>query len=203
MILYYVHDPMCSWCWGFKPVLEQLKKNLPDGIEMQFLLGGLAPDTDSAMPKIMRSQIISTWKHIQSDIPDTQFNYDFWVKCTPKRSTYLSCRAVLSAAKQQKSKSYEMLTAIQEAYYLHALNPSELSTLQFLAETIGLNIESFNIDIESEDINKQLNSEISMSRRLGADSFPSLVLSKNEKHYPVALDYNHSDIILDHIKSFV
>ncbi|MCH7478788.1 MAG: DsbA family protein, partial [SAR324 cluster bacterium] len=24
--LYYFGDPMCSWCWGFKPVLEQVDR---------------------------------------------------------------------------------------------------------------------------------------------------------------------------------
>jgi len=203
MILYYVHDPMCSWCWGFKPVLAKLKNKLPVGIEMQYVLGGLATDTNSPMPDSMRSQIISTWKHIQETIPDTQFNYDFWIKCTPKRSTYMSCRAILSAEKQQPGKSFEMLTAIQEAYYLHALNPSEISTLCDLANNIGLNINEFIEDIKSEEINKQLNEEISMTKNLGVDSFPSLVLKIGEKNYPIALDYNHSDIILEHIRSFI
>ena len=21
--LYYIHDPMCSWCWAFRPVLDR------------------------------------------------------------------------------------------------------------------------------------------------------------------------------------
>ena len=194
---------MCSWCWGFKPVLEQLQSNLPSEIKIKFLLGGLAPDTNKPMPDTMRSQIISTWKNIQKTIPGTQFNYEFWDKCTPKRSTYPSCRAVLSAAKQQQSKSFEMLTAIQEAYYLHALNPSEISTLNDIAGSIGLNTTTFNNDITSEEIDKQLNSEISMTRNLGVDSFPSLILKDEKKQYPIALDYNHSDIILDHIESYL
>jgi len=203
MILYYVHDPMCSWCWGFKPVLQQLLTNLPRNIEIKFLLGGLAPDTDAPMPINMRSQIISTWKNIQKVIPGTQFNYEFWERCTPKRSTYASCRAVLSAAKQQQSKSFEMLTAIQEAYYLHALNPSEISTLGDIASSIGLDTDLFTNDMTSEEIDKQLSTEITMTRNLGVDSFPSLILSHGEKHYPIVIDYNHSDIILDHIGSFV
>jgi len=203
MILYYVHDPMCSWCWGFKPVLKQLESNLPAEIKIEYLLGGLAPDTNFPMPDNMRSQIKSTWQRIQEVIPGTQFNYDFWDRCTPKRSTYPSCRAVLAAAKQNHNKSFEMLAAIQEAYYLHALNPSEISILRQLAKNIGLNIESFNEDVESEEINKQLSAEISMTRSLGVDSFPSLVLNKSGTYYPVALDYNHSDIILHHIKSFI
>jgi putative protein-disulfide isomerase len=24
--LYYVYDPMCSWCWGYKPVWLQIKE---------------------------------------------------------------------------------------------------------------------------------------------------------------------------------
>ena len=194
---------MCSWCWGFKPVLEQLQKKLPDEIEIKYLLGGLAPDTNAPMPDDMRSQIISTWKNIQEAIPGTQFNYDFWDKCTPKRSTYLSCRAVLSAAKQHHTKSFEMLTAIQEAYYLNALNPSNISTLSDIAGIIGLNTETFNNDIISEGIDKLLNIEITKTRNLGVDSFPSLILNNGQKNYPIALDYNHYDIILDHIESFL
>ena len=115
----------------------------------------------------------------------------------------MSCRAILNAEKQQPSKSFEMLTAIQEAYYLHALNPSDISTLCDLANNIGLNINEFIEDIKSEEINKQLNEEISMTKNLGVDSFPSLVLKIGEKNYPIALDYNHSDIILEHIRSFI
>ncbi|MFT6977114.1 MAG: putative protein-disulfide isomerase, partial [Shewanella psychromarinicola] len=22
--LYYVHDPMCSWCWGYRPTWDTL-----------------------------------------------------------------------------------------------------------------------------------------------------------------------------------
>ena len=27
-VLYYVHDPMCSWCWGFVPVQQQLQAEI-------------------------------------------------------------------------------------------------------------------------------------------------------------------------------
>ena len=194
---------MCSWCWGFKPVLEQLEKELPSEIKVEYLLGGLAVDTNEPMPEHMRSQIISTWQRIQETIPGTQFNYDFWEKCTPKRSTYLSCRAVLAAAKQNYKKSFEMITAIQNAYYLEALNPSDTSILQDLAKNIGLNIQVFNDDVNSEETNLKLTKEIELTRKMGIDSFPSLVLNKNDTFFPITLDYNHSDIILDHIKSFI
>jgi len=201
--LYYIHDPMCSWCWGFKPVFEQLKRDLPAEIKLVYLLGGLAADNNSPMPDSMKSKIISTWQHIQETIPGTEFNYDFWETNIPKRSTYPSCRAVLAAAKQNNNKSFAMISAIQEAYYLNAQNPSDINVIKDLANKIGLNPQEFSDDIESEEINIELIKDISRARKMGADSFPSLVISKNDTFYPIALDYNHADIILNHIESLI
>lgn len=87
-ILYYVHDPMCSWCWGFTRVLNELLEKLPDDIQVIRLLCGLAPDTDSPMSPSMQNQIKSNWTRIEDSIPGVKFNYDFWRNNTPRRSTY-------------------------------------------------------------------------------------------------------------------
>ena len=72
--LLYVHDPMCSWCWGFKPVLKSLIKKLPNDIHYKQLLGGLAADSDVIMPISMQDTIQSNWKNIQQSIPNIEFN---------------------------------------------------------------------------------------------------------------------------------
>ena len=66
-------------------------------IEVVYLLGGLAPDSDLPMPEQMKLTIAGYWQTIQDRVLGTQFNYDFWTKCQPRRSTYPSCRAVLAA----------------------------------------------------------------------------------------------------------
>jgi len=48
--LYYIHDPMCSWCWAFKSTWHKVLKELPSHINVYYLLGGLAPDSDLPMP---------------------------------------------------------------------------------------------------------------------------------------------------------
>ena len=73
--LYYVHDPMCSWCWAFRPVWSEIVQGLPAGIEARRLLGGLAPDSDQPMPDEMRQKIISIWRVIKRRVPGTAFNF--------------------------------------------------------------------------------------------------------------------------------
>lgn len=76
--LFYIHDPMCSWCYAVKPVLQKLREKLPEELEFKSLLGGLAIDTDLPMPAEMRQQLHATWQRIEQKVPGIQFNYDFW-----------------------------------------------------------------------------------------------------------------------------
>ena len=63
------------------------------------------------------------WIKIQKNVPGTEFNYDFWTLNEPRRSTYLSCRAVIAAKKQHPDFEILMIERIQKAYYLNAQNP--------------------------------------------------------------------------------
>jgi len=203
LTLYYIHDPMCSWCYGFKPVLELLTNQLKDIIEIKYYLGGLAEDTDTIMSNSMQVNIQSNWKNIEQTIPGISFNYNFWELCIPKRSTYASCRAVIAAKKQHLKFEYTMINAIQNAYYLNARNPSDYDVLYELAKETGLNQQQFKFDIHSDEVNSNLMQQILFCRKIGADSFPSLFVLSNNNYYPIVLDYNNADIILDHIKSYM
>ena len=203
LTLFYIHDPMCSWCYGFKPVLKLISKELKDNISIKYLLGGLAVDTDTTMPEQQQQQIKANWLRIEQSIPGIKFNYDFWTHCTPRRSTYPACRAVIAARMQHNKYEKIMIDAIQQAYYTNAQNPSDYSVLYQLANKTGLKTEKFKTDIHSAEINDLLSAEISLSLKIGANSYPSLYILKDNIYYPVVLDYNNADIILEHINSFI
>ena len=61
--LYYVHDPMCSWCWAFRSSLNTLIEKLPREINIIRLLGGLAPDSDMPMPENIREYVLKNWSN--------------------------------------------------------------------------------------------------------------------------------------------
>lgn len=190
--LYYIHDPMCSWCWGYRPVQMQIVQALQSQLNIVDLLGGLASDSDEPMPQAMRENIEQHWHKVNA-LLGTQFNHDFWLKNTPYRSTYPACRAVLAARKQN---CHDMLLTIQQAYYLRALNPSEDDTLLQLADELSLDFDQFQSDFYSEAINNELMQEIAQARSLGIKSYPSWVLSNGEKHIDVLLDYQSAHATL-------
>ena len=81
----------------------------------------------------MREYLQQTWRRIQQRIPGSQFNFDFWTSCEPRRSTWPACRAVIAAREQGAENDERMTRAIQEAYYLRARNPSDEAVLVTLA----------------------------------------------------------------------
>lgn len=185
-ILYYVHDPMCSWCWGFRRVWEKIQYELPPTVAVVSIVGGLSPDSDTTMPMAQQRTIAGYWEKIAQET-GAEFNMDFWTRCRPRRSTYLACRAVIAAQKQHAEK--DMIYAIQRAYYLRAMNPSNNNTLIKLANELGLNVKQFSDDLNSGEIQAELEKNLLIRDQLNVYGFPSLVLESGEQLYPIPVDY--------------
>ncbi len=199
--LIYAYDPMCSWCWGYRETFAKLLEALPDAVNVYYLLGGLASDTSEPMPAEQQQRIQATWKQIEQNIPGVKFNYDFWQLCAPRRSTYPACRAVIAATLCGKEKA--MIDAIQRAYYLQARNPSDNDVLEQLATEIGIEHDTFCQHFYSNQVRQLLDEQLQFARSISAQSFPSLFLYLNQQAHPIELDYNHAELTLEHINSYL
>ena len=197
--LYYVYDPMCSWCWGFEKVWSMVRQSLPNSVNIEYVLGGLAPDSNEPMSNEMREYIQMNWHKIQQKIPDTEFNYTFWDNCHPKRSTYPACRAIIAVKNQKPELEKVMIRLIQQAYYLESKNPSEDDVLISLAKMLDINITQFTQDLNAESTRQLLSEDITLMQSLSVNSLPSLVLKIGSILKPISIDYNDADFILGQI----
>ena len=201
--LIYVHDPMCSWCFAFSTTYRSLRDQLPAGITVTRLLGGLAPDCDEPMAQSTRAMVQKNWRRIEQTIPGVRFNYDFWTRCQPRRATYPACRAVIAARNQGEAFDALMTQHIQHAYYQQARNPSEESTLIALAAELGLDVSAFCNDLNATATQQQLLDEINRARSLGVNGFPGLVLQHGGRYQLIRTDYVEAQPMLNQIKAIL
>ncbi len=199
--LIYIHDPMCSWCWGFADTYETLVSHLPEEVEVTRYLGGLASDTDQPMPEAMQQMLQQTWQRIEQMIPGKHFNFDFWTNCEPRRATYPACRAVIAAREQGEQYDSLMTQAIQRAYYQQAKNPSENETLIELADGLGLDKNRFEQVLVAKETQQQLLDEIETAEAMGVNGFPSLLLQHQGRLEPVLVNYTDANAMLRQIES--
>lgn len=198
--LYYIYDPMCSWCWGYRKTWLMLEQALEPFVTVKYRLGGLAPDCHQPMSQQMKSHLQQTWRTISKQL-NVDFNFDFWLKCSPRRSTYPACRAALIARKFDKEA--QMYFAIQQAYYLNAQNPSDDETLISLAHDIGIPSNEFATLLSSPQIQDELLTEIETVHQWPITGFPSLILMHEGHVTAIEINYKQWQDTFSRIKQLL
>jgi len=74
--LLYIADPMCSWCWGFSPVMEAIEKKYQDHVNIQLLVGGLRPGNTERFDEHRKEYILGHWRAVHQRTGQP-FNFDF------------------------------------------------------------------------------------------------------------------------------
>ena len=201
--IYYVVDPMCSWCWGFAPVWREFVPEIPESATVVDLMGGLAPDNEAPMDSAMRQYVQDAWGAVKART-GAEFNFEFWDKCEPKRSTYSACRAVIAAGEQASGARSLMYDAIQRAYFLEARNPSDAEMLERVAGEIGLDQKQFTEDLASDHVNRILQLELESVAKLGVSGFPTIVVKRESPGEPARYDlltagFSDIDVLRDRL----
>jgi len=201
--LYYIYDPMCSWCYAFEKTLLELQQQLPSTLNFKYILGGLAPDSTEPMPAETQTMVQQAWRQIEQTVPNLHFNFDFWSQNTPHRSTYPACRALLAAEQQTPDLSSTLRQVIQKAYYQEAKNPSLDDILIECAAQTSLDIKKFNNALNSMEIKIKLDQHIQFSRSLKVHSYPSLCLILNDQIYNININYTDSTNIIKQVDTLL
>ena len=82
-----------------------------------------------------------------------------------------------------------MIEAIQKAYYLRAMNPSDTDVLVTLARELGLNESQFCCDLTSLEVQGTLDEQVAFAHSADIAGFPSLLLQCDGKALPIAINY--------------
>ena len=196
---YYVMDPMCSWCYAFQAIITKLKGVLPQNVPFNYVMGGLAPDSNEPMSGQTQAYVQQAWYTI-AERTGADFNFEFWEKCKPRRSTYPACRAVIAASLQNETDGPRMIGAIQRAYYTEARNPSDETTLIELAGEIGLDQARFVDTVNSSPVKRRLQDDFRFRDRLGVQGFPALIAYKDEKYYGISMGYSEPEVVMERLR---
>ncbi len=202
MKLIYVMDPMCAWCYAFQVELEEfLQKQLL--LEVEYIMGGLAPDSDEPMGEDMKKAISSYWLEIENKTK-VSFNHDYWKLNTPYRSTYPACRAVITAETLKTKSSAQMVKAIQKVYYKDAKNPSLKDILVECAISIGLDEIEFLKVFNSIETEKKLQNHLNITYQLQVKGFPALFyIDENNQSFPLTYGFTTANNLENQLKKII
>jgi putative protein-disulfide isomerase len=182
--LLYIADPMCSWCWGFSPVIDAVKDHFQDQLPVRILMGGLRPGTTEPMVDGMKADISGHWKHVQQ-ATGQPFDLAFFHRERFIYDTEPASRAVVAVRRLEPDLVFEFLKKVQEAFYAMNRDVTGPDVLAAIAEESGLNREAFRVGIDTEETIKETWMDFETSRRLGVTGFPTLLAGSDDGSYEV------------------
>lgn len=170
--LIYYTDPICSSCWGIEPQLRKLKLEYGNAIEIDYRMGGLLPDWNYNSGGIGKpSDVAHHWDEV-SVYYDMPIDGDLWLE-DPLESSYPPSIAFKAVQMQDNEKAILFLREIREMVFLQKKNIAKWENLEVAAKKLGLNIEKFKTDFNS-NAKTLFEEDLKLGKELGVRGFPSM-----------------------------
>lgn len=172
--LIYVMDPMCSWCWGFAPVVQALiEQAQARGVSADLVVGGLRQER-IAMDQAARDRTASYW-HAVHEASGQPFNFEAGLPEGLIYDTEPACRALVAARDLDAEAAWRLTGLIQQAFYVEGRDVTLVPALVDLAETAGIPRIEFADRFDSQAVRDATAADFAWSRNLGIAGFPTLL----------------------------
>lgn len=196
--LIYIADPMCSWCYGFRPELSALLGRLGDA-ELILIMGGLRAGNTQLMDDKLKATLRTHWQHVQeaSGLPFSEaamahegFIYD----------TEPACRAVVAVRESPPHRALDYFHAVQKAFYAEGRDVTQAAVLADVAVAQGLAREDFLAAWESTAISDTTRQDFSVTQRWGISGFPTLLMEHGGQLHAVTTGYARADDLAERMR---
>lgn len=185
----FVADPMCSWCWGFSPVIRQVQSQYGADIPVKLVVGGLRPNETRVMDDGMKSYIRNHWHHV-AEASGQPFNEGVFERDDFVYDTEPSCRAMVTMRHLRPDLVMDYLEKVHHAFYVENRDTTDPNVLAALAaEFDDLDAESFLTVFGSEDMLRDTWKDFTHSRALGVSGYPAVLLREGEQHGMLTMGY--------------
>jgi len=192
--LLYVMDPMCSWCWGFAPVLESLAEQAAAaGVGLELVMGCLRRD-GVAIDAVARVRYLGYWQAVNASTGQL-FNFNAGLPEGLVYDTEPACRALVTARNLAPELVWPLARLIQRAFYTEGVDVTRASVLVELAERAGIPRIVFAEAFDSAAQRAATAADFSWTQDLGIAGFPTLLAERNGQLALLTNGYQPLDVL--------
>ncbi|MEU1675048.1 DsbA family protein [Streptomyces roseifaciens] len=175
--LTYAFDAYCGWCYGFGPTIREFAEANADRIELTVLSGGLFTGP--------RAQPVSAYPYIpQADarigeLTGAVFGPGYakaFADGTAVLDSAAAATALAALREQAPERTLEFAGALQRAWYVDGRSLSDPETVRAVASGLGVDADAAVAAFADPAVRRAAEAEFREVRRLGVDSFPTLLL---------------------------
>ncbi len=193
--IYYVMDTMCGWCYGFSDVITKIHEKHKDKYDFEIIPGGMWIGDDVKKMDTHLGEYIKTNNVRIEALTNMNFGEAFNKNVLENSRRVLDslpgAKAVVLFQKSNRDMSFNFLKKIQEAFFVNGEDMNDLSVYTKIAGSFGISKEDFEKRFLSQELQQEAFEYFNKGQELGARSFPTIILEKENKRTIIAQGYSH------------
>ena len=191
--LLYLHDPLCGWCYGLSPAINQLQTDFAGRLEVSVLCGGMVVGDDAG-------PIAETWDYLRQSLDEVEtvtgvrFGEDF--RALGEAGTYRydsepPSRAIVAFRQltQDPARTVAFAHAVQQALFRDGCDLAQADTYVPLLAPFGIAAAEFERRWAAPETAQAARQEFAAVARIGVQGFPTAVVRVGEQGYVLARGY--------------
>lgn len=198
----YLTDPMCSWCWGFAPVIEAIRNDFGSEVPVRLIVGGLRVGTKEAMTPEVKEFVVHHWHEVHK-LTGQEFCFDFDMPDEFKYDTEPACRAVVAVRRLAPEKTFSYFHRLQKAFYLENRDVTDVDVLADEAARDGVDDATFRESFSDPGLRDETVEDFTFSTSLGIRGFPSVVLRNDDEYRLLTIGYRSYDVLEGRISEWL
>ena len=198
----YIADPMCSWCWGFSPVITALRSKYADTLEFRLIVGGLRVGTPDPLPEHFKKEVLHHWHQVH-DLTGQPFCFDFNLPEGFRYDTEPACRATVTVRTLKPESGFEYFEALHEAFYVDNRDLTNSEILAELAEPFGVDREAFLETFSEKETKRATFEDFGTSYGYGVQGFPTAILNDTRGPALLTIGYQHLEHLVPSVEKWL
>jgi putative protein-disulfide isomerase len=180
--LLYFADPMCSWCYGFAPVIAGLSEHFGARLPVEIVMGGLRAGNTRPMADSDKRTIRRHWEHVHQ-ASGQPFDFSFFDRDGFVYDTEPACRAVVAMRLLNRNVALAFMKRIQQAFYAENRDVTSAEVLSDLAGDAGIDRDGFLAEMQSTEARNATFRDFLTAQEAGVQGFPTLLAGSSDQDY--------------------
>lgn len=190
--LLYIFDPLCGWCYGFSPVMEELAEQHAGDVHFEVVSGGMVLGERIGPIGEVAPYIKDAYKRVEQMTGVTfgeSFLQDMLEKGEATFSSWEPSLALSAVKAEYPEQALAFSAALQKAIYRDGLPPTEAETFRKLSQDFGWPPEHLSELMQQESVAEATRADFKLSEELDVTGFPTVLFRHGEQWYVLTRGY--------------
>jgi len=176
----YIGDPMCSWCWGFAPVLKRLRDEFGAVAPMALVLGGMRAFETAPMDDARRAAVRKHWSDVNR-ATGQPFDTRFFDREGFVFDSEPPCRAAVIVRQQWPDRLWDFYEGLHHGFHAGNRDVTDPAVLADIAAGHGIDRANFLALFEDRAAKAAALADFQWCQRAGVTGFPTVVVREDDQ----------------------